>query len=117
MEALKHLAFAPRRATLAERLRLPYIDPLMLAASVGLISFSVFALAGAGRHEVAGQPLYLATRQGFYGIAGIALMVGLCRLDYLRLRDLRISLYTTAIALVFVALVSGAAARGADRWI
>ena len=117
MEALKHLAFAPRRATFAERLRLPYIDPLMLAASVGLISFSVFALAGAGRHEVAGQPLYLATRQGFYGIAGIALMVGLCRLDYLRLRDLRISLYTTAIALVLVALVSGAAARGADRWI
>ena len=50
MEALKHLAFAPRRATFAERLRLPYIDPLMLAASVGLISFSVFALAGAGRH-------------------------------------------------------------------
>ncbi len=48
MEAMKHPLVAPRRPTLAERLSLPYIDPLMLAASIGLIGFSVFALAGRG---------------------------------------------------------------------
>ena len=117
MEAMKHPLVASRRPTLAERLSLPYIDPLMLAASIGLIGFSVFALAAVGHHEVAGQPLYFANRQAVYGIAGIGLMIGLWRLDYARLRDLRTGLYTAAVALVGVALVFGAAARGADRWI
>ena len=117
MEAAKPLTVAPRRATLAERLSLRYIDPVLLGVSIGLIAFSVFALASAGRHEVAGQPLYFATRQGLYAVAGIALMVGLSRIDYLRLRDLRTGLYTAAIASVLVALVFGATARGADRWI
>jgi rod shape determining protein RodA len=117
MEAMKQPLVARRRATLAEHLSLSLIDPFLLAASLGLIGFSVFALVTVGRHELAGQPLYFATRQATYGIAGIALMIGLWRLDYTRLRDLRTGLYAAAVALVGVALVLGATARGADRWI
>ncbi|HEX2358504.1 MAG TPA: rod shape-determining protein RodA [Solirubrobacterales bacterium] len=106
-----------RRATLAEQLSLRYIDPWLLAASLGLIAFSVLALTSAGRNEVAGQPDDFASRQAAYAVVGIALMVAVWRLDYTRLRDLRVSLYTTAIGLVLLALLFGATVRGADRWI
>ena len=77
MEAAKRPAFATRPSRLAERLGLPYLDRVMLAASIGLIAFSVFTLASATRHEIAGQPLYFATRQGLYAVIGIALMIAI----------------------------------------
>ncbi|MGH2983093.1 MAG: rod shape-determining protein RodA [Solirubrobacterales bacterium] len=117
MEAAKHLTFAPRRSRLAERLSLPYVDRLMLAASIGLIAFSVFTLASATRHEIAGQPLYFATRQGLYAVVGIALMLAVCRLDYSRLGGLRITIYTAMIASIVTVLLVGTAVRESHRWI
>lgn len=117
MEAAKHLTFAPRRSRIAEALSLPYVDRLMLGASIGLIAFSVFALASAARHEIGGQPLYFATRQGLYALAGIALMIAICRFDYSRLRDFRISIYTAMIASIVAVLLLGTAVRGSHRWI
>jgi rod shape determining protein RodA len=117
MEAARHLTFAPRRSRLAEALSLPYVDRVMLAASIGLIAFSVVTLASATRDEIAGQPLYFATRQGLYAAVGVALMIAICRLDYTRLRDLRISIYTAMIASIVSVLVLGTAVRGSHRWI
>jgi rod shape determining protein RodA len=117
MEALKPLTVAPRRARIAERLGLQYMDRLMLGASIGLIAFSVFTLASATREDVPGQPLYFAARQGLYAIAGIAVMIAVSRLDYTRLRDLRVSVYTAMIGSIVAVFLIGTAVRGSDRWI
>jgi rod shape determining protein RodA len=117
MEAAKRPTFATRPSRLAERLGLPYLDRVMLAASIGLIAFSVFALASASRHEIDGQPLYFATRQGLYAVLGIALMIAISRIDYSRLRDLRISIYAVMVASIAVVLLLGTAVRGSHRWI
>jgi rod shape determining protein RodA len=117
MEALKPLTVAPRRARIAERLGLQYMDRVMLGASIGLIAFSVFTLASATREDVPGQPLYFAARQGLYAIAGIAVMIAVSRLDYSRLRDLRVSVYTAMIGSIVAVFLIGTAVRGSDRWI
>jgi rod shape determining protein RodA len=117
MEALKPLTVAPRRSTIAERSGLRYMDRVMLGASIGLIAFSVFTLASATRDDVPGQPLYFAGRQVLYAIVGIAVMVAVSRLDYSRLRDLRVSIYTAMIGSIVAVFLVGTAVRGSDRWI
>jgi rod shape determining protein RodA len=117
MEAARQITFAPRRSRVAEALRLPYVDRVMLGASVGLIAFSIFTLASVTRSEVEGQPFYLATRQGLYAVVGIALMIAVCRLDYRRLRHLRVSIYAAMIASIVAVWLFGTAVRGSDRWI
>ncbi len=59
----------------------------------------------------------LATRQALYAVVGIALMVAIWRLDYSRLRDLRVTIYTVMIASIAAVLLFGTAVRGSHRWI
>jgi rod shape determining protein RodA len=117
MEAERSLIFAPRRSRLAEWLNWPYMDRVMLGASLGLIAFSVFTLAGATRGEVPGEPLHFALRQGFYALAGIVLLVAVSRLDYRRLREIRVDVYTAMVGLILAVFVFGTAVRGSHRWI
>jgi rod shape determining protein RodA len=117
IDSRKPLSVAPVRAGIASRLRLNGIDRLMLAASLGLIGASVFVLATASRHEVPGEPLYFALRQGIYGAIGIALMVAVWRFDCSRLRELRVGLYSAMLASIAVVLALGSAVRGSTRWI
>jgi rod shape determining protein RodA len=117
MEAAKpSLTIAPRRS-LAERLSLARIDGVLLGAAVGLIAFSVVTLATSSRGELAGSPMYFADRQAIYGVLGIALMVGLSRLDYTRLRDLRLTVYTAMVGSIALVFLVGTAVRGSNRWI
>jgi rod shape determining protein RodA len=117
MEAAKpSLTIVPRRS-LAERLSLARIDGVMLGAAVGLIAFSVFTLATATRNEIAGQPRYFVEHQAIYGVVGIALMIGISRIDYTRLRELRISIYAAMVASIAFVLLVGTAVRGSNRWI
>ena len=118
MEAgAKPLTIAPRGPRLAERLRLAYVDGILLGTSIGLAALSVFVLATATSEEIAGQPGYFAIRQGLYAVVGVALMVALAQLDYTRLRDLRLSIYVTLVAAIALVLLGGAAVRGSQRWI
>jgi rod shape determining protein RodA len=118
MEArAKPLTIAPRGPRLAERLRLPYVDGILLGTSIGLAALSVFVLATATSEEIAGQPGYFAIRQGLYAVVGVALMVALAQLDYTRLWDLRLSIYVTLVAAIALVLLGGAAVRGSQRWI
>jgi rod shape determining protein RodA len=118
MEArAKPLTIAPRGPRLAERLRLPYVDGILLGTSIGLAALSVFVLATATSDEIAGQPGYFAIRQGLYAVVGVALMVALAQLDYTRLWDLRLSIYVTLVAAIALVLLGGAAVRGSQRWI
>jgi rod shape determining protein RodA len=118
MEAAKpSLTIAPRRSKIVELLNLRYLDGVMLGASIGLIAFSVFTLASATRHEVAAQPLYFVERQVLYGLIGIALMIFVSRIDFTRLRELRLSLYAAMVGSIVLVLLLGTAVRGSHRWI
>jgi rod shape determining protein RodA len=117
MEAAKpSLTIAPRRS-LAERLSLTGIDCVMLAAAIGLIAFSVFTLATSTRGEIAGRPLYFVERQALYAVVGIALMIAISRIDYTRLRELRLSIYAAMVGSIALVLLVGTAVRGSNRWI
>jgi rod shape determining protein RodA len=118
MEAAKpSLTFAPQRSRILEVLNLRNLDGIMLAASVGLIAFSVFTLESASRHEVAADPLYFVVRQSLYGVIGIGLMIAVSHLDYTRLRELRVSIYALMVGSIAFVLLVGTAIRGSNRWI
>jgi rod shape determining protein RodA len=118
MEAAKpSLTFAPQRSRILEVLNLRNLDGIMLAASIGLIAFSVFTLDSASRHEVAADPHYFVVRQSLYGVLGIALMVAVSHLDYTRLRELRLSIYAVMVGSIAFVLLVGTAIRGSNRWI
>ena len=118
MEAAKpSLTIAPRRSKVAEWLKVRQMDGVMLGAAVGLIAFSVFTLATSTRSEIAGRPLYFVERQALYAIAGIALMIAVSRIDYTRLRDLRLSIYGAMVGSIAFVFLAGTAVRGSNRWI
>src|ERR671933_2826908 len=56
-------------------------------------------------------------RQLAYGIVGVVFMLGLSRFDYSRLREWRFGVYGVMLALIFVVLAIGTAAKGSTRWI
>jgi rod shape determining protein RodA len=110
-------SFREPRADAETRPRLGHLDPLLLISAVGLICFSVVTLALTTRGDVPGDPYYYAVRQAIYGVIGIALMLGLARVDYSRFRELRVGLYTFMLASIALVLVLGNATRGSRRWI
>ena len=118
MEAAKpSLTFAPQRSRVVDLLNLRNLDGIMLAASVGLIAFSVFTLQSAGRHEIAADPMYFVVRQSIYGVIGIALMIAVSHMDYTRWRELRGSIYAVMVGSIAFVLLVGTAVRGSNRWI
>jgi rod shape determining protein RodA len=111
------MTFVPRRSRVAKWLQLAHLDRVMLAAALGLIAFGLLTLATATRHDVPGEPLYFALRQGVYALLGVALMIAVARLDYQRLREVRVTIYTAMIGSIAAVLLLGAAIRGSHRWI
>jgi rod shape determining protein RodA len=118
MEAAKpSLTIAPRSSGLVELLNLRNLDGIMLAASIGLIAFSIFTLASATRQELAADPMYFVERQSIYALIGIAVMIAVSHIDYTRLRELRLSIYAVMIGSIALVLLVGTAVRGSNRWI
>ena len=117
MEAARSLTMSRHRTGIGERLNLPYLDGIMLAAAIGLIAFSVFTLAAATGDDIPGDPLYFVLRQLTYALIGITLMFAVARVDYSRFRELRVGIYSAMIAAICLVVVFGAAARGSRRWI
>ena len=110
-------AFDPERSTLIERTGFGRLDPILVIAGVALIAFSIYTLGVATQHDVPGNPYYYVVRQSIYAVVGIALMLGVARIDYSRFRELRVGIYTGMIALIILVLVLGEATRGSRRWI
>ena len=95
------------------RVRLP-LDVLATLAVVGLGICSLVTLRSATATDVAGQPNYYVERQGIYLAIGLALMLGLSRIDYSRLREFKYGLYAALILGILAVLGAGHAALGAQ---
>lgn len=103
------------RPGIAERLGIPYMDPLLLLAAVALAGFSIFTLAEATLHDVPGSPYYYVERQSIYAGLGLLGLFLLTQIDYSRLRELRVGIYTMMFASIGLVFLFGAAARGSRR--
>lgn len=93
------------------------LDPLLLVATLGLVACSLVALSGATRNDIPGDPNYYVFRQAVYACVGLALMYGVSRLDYSRLRELRYPVYGVMIGFLLLVLAIAGATRGARSWI
>jgi rod shape determining protein RodA len=99
------------------RVRVLRLDFLLLAATLGLIVFSLFTLNSATAADVPGSPHYFVTRQAAYAVVGLIAMAALAFIDYSRFRELKIGLYATMMALILAVLALGGVTRGSRRWI
>jgi rod shape determining protein RodA len=97
-------------------LRLP-LDPVLALAVIGLGVCSVLTLGAATKNFVPGNPNYYSERQGIYLAIGFALMLGLSRFDYSRLRRLKNAIYGVLLFSILAVLGLGHSAQGAQRAI
>jgi rod shape determining protein RodA len=103
------------RPGIAERLGIPYMDPVLLLAAIGLVAFSIFTLAQTTMHDVPGDHYYFVERQSVYAAIGLIGMFALTQIDYSRFRELRVGIYTLMFLSIGLVFVFGAAARGSRR--
>ena len=106
--------------------RMPGLLPFDLVLALSTIALMVCSLvtlhaATAGgpgyRPDVAGNPNFFVNRQGVYFAVGSILAIGLSRLDYSRLRELKYALYGMLMASILLVLAIGSVAKGAQRSI
>jgi rod shape determining protein RodA len=120
MEAYRRPHPAPfdrTRESLIERSGFARLDPVLLIAGIALIAFSIYTLGVATQDDVPGNPYYYVIRQSIYAVVGIAVMLGVARIDYSRFRELRVGIYTAMIGMIILVLLLGTATRGSRRWI
>ena len=113
----RRFARSRERPSPFERIGLLSLDPILVLGAVGLVLCSLYTLKVTTSHDVPGDPLYYVLRQAIYAAIGVALMLALARVDYSRLRELRVGLYTAMITSILAVLVLGEASRGSKRWI
>ena len=119
MEAFPHSRprFDQPRAGLMERTGFARLDPFVAIAGVGLVAFSIYTLGVATKDDIAGDPYHYAVRQAIYAVIGIALMLGVARIDYTRYRELRVGIYTAMVTAICLVFVFAEATRGTRGWI
>ena len=93
------------------------LDWLLLGGVAGLVAVGLWAVQGATRFAVAGDPSYYLNRQMVYAGVGAAVLVVLAFVDPdLYRRYWKVIFVVTTLLIAFV-LVIGHAARGSTRWI
>src|SRR5204862_6730260 len=113
----RRFARSRERPSPFERIGLLSLDPLLVLGALGLAGAGLYTLGATTQHAVAGQPYYCVLRQAIYAGIGIALLLAIARVDYSRLRELRVGLYTVMIVSIVAVLMLGSATRGSKRWI
>jgi rod shape determining protein RodA len=109
--------FEQPRASLFARTGFGRLDPVLFAAGVGVIAFSIYTLGVATQDDIPGEPYHYAIRQAIYAVIGIALMLAVARVDYSRFRELRVGIYSAMIASICLVFVFAEATRGTRAWI
>jgi rod shape determining protein RodA len=98
-------AAAPRRATLS----LP-VDVVLLAAVLGIAACSLITL----RHTQVGDTPegYYFSRQLIFTLLGLLVAIGVSRIDYARLREVRVALYGLMLVSILAVLALGTVQNG-----
>jgi rod shape determining protein RodA len=96
----------------ADRLR--RLDWLLLAATVAIVVYGLWAIDGITMHDVGGSAV---TRQAVYALAGGLVFAVAILIDPDRYRVLRRPIYFGTLAVMIFVLAAGAATRGSRRWI
>jgi rod shape determining protein RodA len=99
------------------RPRIIRIDPLLLLATLGLVACSLYTIWTATQDDIPGSPYHYVTRQAVYVGVGVAMVLGLTRFDYSRLRELKFGLYGAMVASILLVFAVASATRGSKRWI
>ena len=90
-------------------------DPLLALAAIGLIACSVYTLKTATVDDIPGSPNHYVIRQAIYAGVGIVVMLLVSRIDYSRLRELRVGVYALMIGSIVSVILIGTAVRGTRR--
>jgi rod shape determining protein RodA len=94
-------------------LRLPF-DPLLLAATIGLLICSVITIKGATADDIAGSPDYYVNRQMIFAAIGVVVMLVVAQVDISRFRELTWGLYGLLIFLILINIPLGSSQNGAE---
>jgi cell division protein FtsW len=97
------------------------IDPILAAVAIALVGFGVIMVFSASAVEATvsfGDAQYYLKRQAVYGIAAVALMFAVARVDYHRLRAVTYPVLGL-VTLLLLACVAGFghSGGGATRWL
>jgi rod shape determining protein RodA len=95
--------------------RLLRFDPLLALAAIGLVACSIYSLKTATGDDVPGSPNHYVIRQAIYAGVGIVVMLLVARIDYSRLRELRVGVYALMIGSIVSVILIGTAVRGTRR--
>jgi len=96
---------------------LRHLDYLLIAATVGLITYGVTMIYFATRHDVPGQPFSFVRQQLIAVVVGLAVAVAISLLDYEIYRRFQWALYGFAVFILVAVLPLGEVVNGARRWI
>lgn len=94
-------------------LRLPF-DPLLLAATIGLLVCSLVTIKSATSTDITGAPDYFVNRQAIFAAIGVVLMIVIAQIDVSRFRELTWGLYGLLIFLILVNIPLGSTQNGAQ---
>jgi rod shape determining protein RodA len=97
--------------------RLLRLDPLLLAATFGLIAASIYTIHKATFGDIPGAANYYVNRQLIYAGVGVVLMLLVSRFDYSRLREWKLGVYGFMIGTILLVYAFGFSARGSRRAI
>lgn len=92
-------------------LRLP-IDPILALAALGIAALSLATLRASTADDVAGDPAYYVKRQAAFIVVGAIVALLVSRLDPGRLREIRLPLYGSLIAMIVAVQLFGTVTRG-----
>ena len=93
--------------------RLRLMDPLLLVTGLALTGFGILAVYVAGSDD--GEAYALNQALGF--VVGLIGSVPLVLVDYRRLKQYLPIIYGLAVVMLLTVMVTGAAVKGAQRWI
>ena len=93
------------------------VDWLLVGASLGLVAFGLWAIAGITRHDIPGDPNYYLVHQAVFAGAGLAALAFMVAVGPWLLGSVSRVLYLALLGLLVLVLVVGAAIRGSQRWI
>lgn len=92
-------------------------DWVLFAATVALLAYGLWAIAGITRHDIPGNPRYFVTRQLVFAAVGVVGFAAAALTDTDLYRRYYRVLYSGLLGVLAIVLVAGAAARHSRRWI